>query len=209
MSLLLVVVVCLACGCPAVLSSSDTRCQTDASRSWSCGVEDPDSIVVVVVGWGIFFPTDFVSNSTLNLGLAVNGRACLSKCSNREIRGCRLVSFNVDTGVCTGYTKDLEGTFVPNPSTTLLAVSGKQFHERPGFHFAVPGQTLLLGVDGRAMGNGGTVYNPSVCRNLCHIHPKCISLYSIPVLAGSCDCKISAALPVSLHADPNYSTWTI
>ncbi|OQV19451.1 hypothetical protein BV898_06442 [Hypsibius exemplaris] len=124
-------VVLLANGRVALPIDAARGSVSDDSRNLADVVPDFGS-VVEVAGWGIFIPANLVSPSTINLGVAANGIACLSKCVTREIPGCRLVSFDLNTRVCTGWNQHMEGTFVPNAGSTLLAISAKQFQQRSG-----------------------------------------------------------------------------
>ncbi|OWA52522.1 hypothetical protein BV898_16974 [Hypsibius exemplaris] len=123
-----------------------THMPTDASKVGRAEWKIPgfDS-VVVVVGWGHLFPHRLVINSTLNLGCS-RKRKSLSEqgAPTGKSRGCRLgvpSSWTLESAPATH--KDLEGTFVPNPSTHLVAVSGK--HSRtPWIPLWSAQQTLRL-----------------------------------------------------------------
>ncbi|OWA54282.1 hypothetical protein BV898_18691 [Hypsibius exemplaris] len=145
-------VVLLANGRVALSIDAARGSVSDDSRNLADVVPDFGS-VVEVAGWGIFIPANLISPSTINLGVAANGRACLSKCVTREIPGCRLVSFDLNTRVCTGWNQHMEGTFVPNAGNTLLAISAKQFQQRSGVYFA---GTLIHGQSDITMWVSGT-----------------------------------------------------
>ncbi|OQV15773.1 hypothetical protein BV898_10027 [Hypsibius exemplaris] len=163
----------------ALPNNNDTIAEstTEAPRSLS-SLTDIGS-VVQAEGWGIFLPANSILPSgTINLGTAANGKACLTKCATRETPGCRLVSFDLNKRVCTGWTEDMEGVFLPNSSSILLALSSRRSHRRPGVY--VPAQDdglpYLRGRDGRHVANGNLVYGESACLSLCLLHPKCLSL---------------------------------
>ncbi|OQV26170.1 hypothetical protein BV898_00291 [Hypsibius exemplaris] len=152
---LLLGVVLLANGRVALSIDATRGSVSDDFRNLADVVPDFES-VVEAVGWGIFIPANSISRSTINLGVAANRRGCLSKCITREIPGCRLVSFDLNTRVCTGWNQHMEGTFVPDAGNTLLAISAKQFQQRSGVHFW-DHATFIYGADGRPVANGDNV----------------------------------------------------
>ena len=132
------------------------------------------STVVEMSGWGVSFPSGFNSDAVIALGRAGSSKDCLGICFLSEL-GCRFVSFDLDTRACTGYKRNVEGTFTKSSSSSLLAVSTKSFYARPGLYTANADHTNeIIGADGRRVANGGvTILSPEICLNLCRIHPRC------------------------------------
>ena len=136
------------------------------------------STVVEMSGWDVSFPSGFNSDAVIALGRASSGKDCLGKCFLSEL-GCRLVSFDLDTRACTGYKRNVEGTFTKSSSSSLLAVSTKSFDTRQGFFTSNSDHTNeIYGADGRRVANGGwTIHSSKICLNLCRIHPRCHAAY--------------------------------
>ena len=89
-------------------------------------------------------------------------------------------------------TERVEGTFVNNPSTWLLAISRKKFPKvvgfstYSGFDTATPWPAnLIMGADERKVANGERIASPKICVDLCHLHPKCkIASFHRPMDCG-------------------------
>ena len=88
---------------------------------------------------------------------------CLERCHGR--RGCRFVSYNLNTGACAGFTAAEKPHRVIDPFYSLLAVSAKQFHVEKNTSY--PGHELFC--DSCVI----VTHKPCLCPILCHIYPQC------------------------------------
>src|SRR5207244_1519296 len=124
-------------------------------------------------------PANFVSNASVILPNAISSRDCLESCfRNNSLTGCRLVSYNLDTTKCMGFTSEVDGTFRPDASFSLLAVSRKQSTAKVGF--VVSGTAYIHGADGQYVANNGWIFDEGRgCVKLCHIHPRCTAIFSL------------------------------
>ena len=104
------------------------------------------------------------------------------KCTWNDVVWGRRVIGAWSSGWNDFWDKNVIGQFVLLPffrssSTSLLAVSAKQFSTRHGhttcnlipFHCS----NLMYGADGRRVPNGGHIQSDEVCFNLCRLHPRC------------------------------------
>jgi len=116
----------------------------------------------------------------MSLPDGVDGIDCLEHC--RAKRGCRFVSYSLDTGLCSGFNRSALPMPIPDEAHTLLVVSRKRFRLMPGIDY--PGDDLFPNI---------ATKDPNVCPQLCHIYPTCnVVIYSPPY--GGCWLKAKGRL---------------
>ncbi|GAU90558.1 hypothetical protein RvY_02959 [Ramazzottius varieornatus] len=130
------------------------------------------SLRIVVEGWMATATSGFVRSGPLS---TVND--CLDRCRaawSLNLPRCRLVSFDLGTGVCTQLSKDAAKanlSFSRNAEAVVAGYSDKQFDSFSATHYckmneAGGGSTLLTLA-------GHTVTSANHCKDLCHLYPEC------------------------------------
>jgi hypothetical protein len=134
---------------------------------------------------------------SIRLGRAVDSTSCLLKCQSsvplessvpQEQPRCRLVSFDMDQGLCEGFTSRSVLALRRNISHTLVGNSGKKFDRKE--RFRLQDRDYLLSKEGLQM------YAAESCLALCHILPQC-NVCTFNEYQGTCWLK-SLQRPIQL-----------
>ena len=144
--------------------------------------------VVELQGWQAY------GTSFMGLPDGRDSLHCLDHCRAR--RGCRFVSYNLDTGCCHGFTGTDTAPPVRNVSYSLLAVSTKSFYTQRGVDYQgdeIKGYPAVR------------THDKNICRNLCHIYPTCnvASYFDKGSHVNTGHCWLKSKTQPSPHYDPN------
>jgi hypothetical protein len=137
-------------------------------------------------GYGIVPPTPQNCAGYIALATSLDSTTCLNQCG--LTKGCRYVSYNLQTGSCDGFSRAAKTNFSRDVSYTLLAHSAKSMTIKPATDYSGGDIPLANG----SIGYVGT-WSENICMRLCRIHPQCnVATYSIAT--GTCFLKTKTLL---------------
>ena len=155
----------------------------------------PQSSRIVIQGWTATASSGFTTSEPIS---NTDIYSCLENCrinwrTNAGTR-CRLITFNMETGLCSYFTKAAVSsnlTFHRHADMVVAGYSHKKFSLLPNLFYDTE---YILYIDG--------VQSMDLCADLCHLHPTCnAACYSLPNTWNNCGLQSKTTWAHSYHAN--------